>query len=537
MREIFWNRSEGLFIRDPVAHVACPGPGYSGIMRWWLVVVGLMVSSPAHALRAVGAVGRVSVKNARIPTVIAPNLLLSDSLVSQTAFPTLATNLPAAAPLHLPAHAAPLEAERLIVPVRQVHHEKISESRVTLPKRKRTFAERITSAVQSWTRKKSDAGMPIGFAAKLDAAFDGRDSLTPHHRGDWVTPFGAAPQTYYRSALAASQNVIEGKNERQLVDSVAALAENAGIEIKRKKFRTGDRKYDGFLVVPNAQGSRLNKMAHRVQQRLNTSMVYIPGRSRGVSAMFVASEKRLYLPSFDNSMSYSVILHEIRHAFYTMLLKKGETRLFHLLVLSGVRHRVAPNAHYYPKMLSLEELTTHPKTLRHLIMRLRKQTDSQARRKMMNVLRESIQVYDELLDSAQYNMEGVEKRRGNETLDVREIGNNTFFTRGLVVPPGGDLYSVRLGHGHLFYPVEKPHKPTLWERFFGTNDASAHASLNLKVTLIQELVSKNRPILDELKAEAESEAPRLAVMQMLTNRLIVQTQAADEQFVSRYAAR
>lgn len=503
-------------------------------MRGWLAFIVVSIPAFAHAQRAVAPVSGAAVRSQPLAPLAAPSLSLTDGFLSPGALPALQTVLPTVAELGLPENAAGLEAPLAAAEpaLREPAPISAAPAARVQPARKPSFAARIREAVSSWSGR---SAAKTDFSAKLDAGFDGRDPLSRYLREEWEMPVAAEPAARYRAALEAPSYSRQEEHDRELVSAAADFAESAGIAVERSRFDIGGKEFDGFRVVANKE-SRLNKLARRVQEGLAATMDFVPGRTAGASAMFNTEEGRLYLPAFGDMDSYAAILHEIRHAFYTELVRRGQTRLFHFALLGAGRHKVAPNAWGYSTYLSLEELTTYPKTLRHLVTLARKQKTPEARRKAISTLETRVLQYHEILQSARYNMDFAERRRQSGHVEAHRLDPESLRTRQLGAPPEGHQYAVRLPHAYAYFPVEKERAPTLWEKWFGRKDAQALAVFDLKVSLIQELISENRPILNELIALLEAGGDNLASMQALTTRLVANTKDKDDAFVARYRA-
>lgn len=499
-------------------------------MGRWLATLLLLTGAPAQAQRFAA---RAPLKTAPITVLPAPQLSLGASLSVPSLFPGL-HKIPTIAPLALPAHSAPLEAERLILPAKAAPAK--AEKVVAASKKKTAFSERIRQAVKAWTPAAEGQGKSKDFTLKLEAGFDGRDSLSRYLREDWEMPVAAAPAARYRAALQAAAYSVEGERESELADAAAEFARRAGIAVERRSFEIAGRSFEGFRVVPVAGVSRLNEIARRAREELGADMDFVPGRTQGASAMFNTEEGRLYLPEFGHEDSYAAILHELRHAYYTALKKKGQTRLFHMAVLPVGRHKVAPQAWGYSKYLSLEELSTYPKTLRHLLALARGQKTPELRRRVISSLITRTLQYHEILNSAAYNMDFAQRRRAGNYIEAQPLDTESLRSRQLGIPPGGRQYAARLPHAWLYFPVETEPEQNLWRRWFGRKDAHALAVFDLKVELLRELIAENGPVLEELMALLNKESADTAALQILANRLVVQTQKKDEDFVYRYAA-
>ncbi len=392
----------------------------------------------------------------------------------------------------------------------------------------------LESKTKDWSGEDLADLDPLELSDRLEAVFDGGEAAGGLLQPGWGKPFGTAETQHYGDALLAASNGGETE-EAVLVDAGAELFASAGILVRRKTFEIGMKSFAGFEVVPQRGGSKLNDIAFRMKKVLGASMDYVPGRTGGASAMFNSEERRLYLPSPGDVDAYPALLHEARHAFYSSLIRGGKTRLFHVSILAVGRHVVAPNALSYTKYISLEELTTFPKTLRHLVMLARKEKNPGTRALLLAKLKTRLWQYHDVLESAGYNMRSVIGWRDSGKLEAMPLEEDSVRARDLGgAPPGGKLYAVRVPRSLIYFPVESEAKPSWRQRLFGRSDREALDVLNLRVELIRGLVAQANPIVLEFINLFDEENLRLASMQMLTNRLVVHTQTADRAFVKRY---
>jgi hypothetical protein len=503
-----------------------------------IAILLLIAAAPANALRAVAPVGRVSVKTTRIPALSAPSLSLGDALISEGHLPSLESSLPDAVSLTLPENATPLQAPRFALEAADAGKSPESMPAAAAfavePIEKTPFARRIAGAVKDWGRTENADGSARDFSDKLAERFDGRE-LSRYMRDEWATPVPAEAAERYRSAREASRWSVEGDKETELVDAAAGVAEAMGISVERRTYEIAGRVFEGFHVLPAARGSRLNRLAARLKSRLGAEMDYIPGRTDGASAMFNGEEGRLYLPAFGDVDSYAAILHETRHAFYKALLARGEMRLFHLSLLGAGRHNVAPTAWTYTKYLSLEELSTYPKTLRHLATLAKKRAASQERRAVVSTLVSRVLQYDDILNSSVYSMEMSQRRRAAGKFEAHELDSNALRAKQLGVPPNGSQWAVRLPHAWAYSPVETAPELPWWKRPFVRKDAHAVSTFDLRAELVLRLAKTVRPTLSAFKKELEKPQPDIDALLALSNRLVAATDRADADFVARYA--
>lgn len=157
-------------------------------------------------------------------------------------------------------------------------------------------------------------------------------------------------------------------DEKPVIAAAASVLKDNGIESDEVAVNSAAGLFDGLRIRPDMEGPRLNKMAYHMQNKLGTTLDYVPKRTAkaGGTAAHNEHENRILLPRFDSPEFYPAVLHEMRHAWFSSLKKKGDLRLYHLQAVALNGGSIVPGAMYYTHYMSWEELSNYPKTLRHL---------------------------------------------------------------------------------------------------------------------------------------------------------------------------
>jgi len=184
------------------------------------------------------------------------------------------------------------------------------------------------------------------------------------------------------------------------------------------------------------------------------------------------------------------LLHEARHAYYGALLAKGEVRLFHSAVLARPGRKVSPYANAYANYISLEELSTFPKTLKHLLSALRDAEPGVAAR-LKDVAASRIYQYAEFLGTTLHLVGQIEALDGRGNLKLRRLDPAEADRVGLDALSGGAYYALELPQAVFYMPFETGESRTWLQRKLGAQDQTALDSLRLKARLLKELCEKN----------------------------------------------
>jgi hypothetical protein len=216
---------------------------------------------------------------------------------------------------------------------------------------------------------------------RLTKALFGEGSAAPVEppgKGAYLRP--DKPLSFGSEDFAAYETALEGKRggekeQRALVDASRELLENAGVAT-RLVWRNGAglETYPALEIVPVEGGSELNKLAWNLHRRHGTALVYAPARltGQGATAAFNHSEKTMYLPHFGKSGTYSAVLHESHHSNYAARQERGDLSPFLMAALAKRGMTVVPGAQHYAGYVSMEELTGHSKTIKHLTVQARR---------------------------------------------------------------------------------------------------------------------------------------------------------------------
>ncbi|MEY4615578.1 MAG: hypothetical protein RJB66_538 [Pseudomonadota bacterium] len=151
------------------------------------------------------------------------------------------------------------------------------------------------------------------------------------------------------------------KPEEQLENARRAFEKN-GVTVledvqKRYLVLTKSSK---LVIVPDDQGSVLNRMAAKLHKTMGVSLTYNPRQLMdGSTAYFQSATNEIGIPHLVAiSGEPNVFLyHEIRHASYTHKLRTGDPSLFEGLVV--MTNRDIPTTHPYELYLSFQEIGTY----------------------------------------------------------------------------------------------------------------------------------------------------------------------------------
>jgi hypothetical protein len=197
-----------------------------------------------------------------------------------------------------------------------------------------------------------------------------------------LTPVFAPPVTLLDEAAALAGNPvleqarISGAKGRWS-DKGKAVSEKAALILEQLGVKTkpgGHVENFGVVIAPQPGLSAFNDVAYRLARQENAELLYVPEkvgspRQRGKkpAGLFNASYKRVLISHLDLLSLYPTVLHEARHARFERLLRQGDVRFFHFNITSTSDLPIRPGEKDYGHFLSLEELSTYPKTLRHLV--------------------------------------------------------------------------------------------------------------------------------------------------------------------------
>lgn len=233
-------------------------------------------------------------------------------------------------------------------------------------------------------------------------------------------------------------------------------------------------------IVPERGVSPLNDLAYDLRRSFGASVDLIPERSKHAAGLYNERERRLMLTGLDQPEFFPVALHETRHSWYSALLERGEVRLFHMRVRAKRGRELAPQAGAYGSFLVLEELSTFPKTLKHLLTeRAKLGADGAASlEKSMGV--RALQLLD-IMTTADFVSREVEVALARR-VQPRRLTPSELAEAGLRPLPGMDYYELELPQAFLYFPVPRRGKKAL------SSAAEARTALRLRAELILALV-------------------------------------------------
>jgi hypothetical protein len=304
--------------------------------------------------------------------------------------------------------------------------------------------------------------------------------------------FGAAETFRYRSALAVFDGGRELDGEATLMDAALGLARSAGIDAA-PGVRTlpGGGTHPTLRIMPRKDAHRLNRLAWDLDRGYGVSLEYAPRRTIGGVAAFNGAAKALFMPDFGRDDSFEAVLHESRHALFAKRLSRGDLSVFHGSLVAYEGRTVAPGALTYSRYLSLEELSTHAKTLLHAVLRAQRGGGAKA---ISDAKTYALQLID-VLRSVETNLGLLERRleRGElETAPVTDASWPAF--------PGGRWEAVRFGHAAFVLPVrDEPAapRPAWWKRPFVKAPETAGAKA------VRRSVAALRPLIASFSDELE----------------------------------
>ncbi len=258
--------------------------------------------------------------------------------------------------------------------------------------------------------------------------------------------FGASEVFRYRTALDAYGAKDGGEATATLLSAAEGLAASAGIKTERGERTLPDGTMRPVLkIVPQLKGHRLNQLAWDLARGFGTGVEYSPERTRSGTAAFNGVDNVLFLPDFGNEKSFEAILHESRHAAFAKRLRNGDISAFHGSLVAYAGRDIAPGAMSYDHYMSLEELSTHAKTLLHTIIRAQRgggaEAASQARTYAFQLI--------DVLRSAEINLFQLQRM-----LDKGDVtGNRVVASPTFRDFKGGHWEMINLPHAMIVLPV------------------------------------------------------------------------------------
>jgi hypothetical protein len=269
----------------------------------------------------------------------------------------------------------------------------------------------------------------------------------------------------------------------------------------------------GLRIEPVKGVSALNDLAFELKRSLGADMDYVPERTRGANGSFNGRERRLFVGGFDKPDLLISILHELRHAWYSAQLKRGKIRLFHLQLLARRGGRVSPYATGYVRYVSLEELSTFPKTLKHTITELLKMEGEPREYLEGQAGARAYQLY-ELLQTASY---AAYQLSGTSRWDLARVKPEEAAAIGLDPVEGLEYMRAGLPASDAYVPFPA-----------GTSRRQAAASLRRQTALVSALSLKLAPLVEDYLKAARAKDWRAA--SAAADRMIAGVRDAEAQW-------
>lgn len=367
---------------------------------------------------------------------------------------------------------------------------------------------------------------PVGDLIELTKRMFGESSKPGYESAEYLRhgapfTFGSAEAATYRSALSAPRAKSGSAELQALVGSAAVLAKSAGIATE-----PGERGGSPVLkIVPLKEGHRLNRLAWDMRNTYASTLEYAPAKTNGAVAAYNSTDKVLYLPDFGRDDSFEAILHESRHAAFTKRLSRGDISAFHASLVAYPRRSIAPNASSYTDYMSMEELSTHAKTLLHEIIRARRDG------KAVAGARADAWQFMDILRTAEINLFQLQRLLASGSLKSYRLTGETW-----PAVPGGHWEAINLPHAILALPVlDGPPAPKRgWlSRLF--RDAPETAALKQS----RRHAAALRPLVKNLAAELETylgalreDPPDLTKARAAAARMVSLADKADKAYAS-----
>jgi hypothetical protein len=325
----------------------------------------------------------------------------------------------------------------------------------------------------------------------------------------------------YRSALIVPGAKSGAEEVRALVDAAAGMAKSAGIAAE-----IGERAGKPVLrIIPLKDGHKLNRLAWDMRETYDSAIEYAPAKTNGAVAAYNSTDRVLYLPDFGREDAFEAILHESRHAHFTKRLRRGDLSAFHLSLVAYRGRDIAPNASSYTEYMSMEELSTHAKTLLHEIIRAARQGGGAG----VSGARADAWQFLDVLRSAEINLFQLQRLLASGSLKSYRLTGETWPEVG-----GGHWEAINLPHSILALPVldEAPApKRGLFSRLF--KDEPETAALKAA----RRHAAALRPLVRDLAVEVQlyleatkGDAPDLKKARDAAVRMVHLAEKADKGF-------
>lgn len=344
----------------------------------------------------------------------------------------------------------------------------------------------INSPTQSKEAGPQDASSGwLSGAQMFDKALDnGGAPLSVFMAAQETTPASKA----YAQAMRNASWEGWAAHRAAVADAAQALLTQKGVKASRLSYPSGPGSYEGVQVAAEPGISPLNDLAYELKRSLGTTLDYIPERTAGAAASYNSRENRLMLAGLDRPDFYLALLHEARHAWYARALREGRIMLYHFSIVAFPHRRVAPNAESYTSYFSFEELSNHPKTLKHMITEHAKLSGDAAAFMESKTLERAYQ-YVDLLRSTDYILSQIRRYDEGKKLELRRVTAEQAQLMGLDVVPGLDYFALALPQGELYWPVPQRQSNLLGFKSMKGRKDEALAALRLRTRLLGEMLT------------------------------------------------
>lgn len=345
-------------------------------------------------------------------------------------------------------------------------------------------------------------------------------------------PFNFAPAETlrYRVALNAYKSGEDTSPEaaKTLVDSAFDLAKSAGIGVEpvmRDAPRGGA--HAGLRVLPLKGATPLNRLAYDLDRRYGAKIEYVPERIAGGVAAYNSWSKVLFLPDFGRPDAFEAVLHETAHAEFTHRLSQGDVSPFHGQLVAYDGRAVAPGASVYVEHMSLEEIFTHGKEIKHRLAAARR--DGSASVASLLPTYTFIYQYADVLRSARLNLSQARAlvKKGSASVRLAENEPEPF--------PGGRWYVVALPYGRFYFPAKlevEPKRGFLKRTFLPAPETAPERALYRRADVLLKAIAEIDASLIDLETGIKADEPDLKALNAAADRIVVSLSRAEKAFSS-----
>lgn len=369
---------------------------------------------------------------------------------------------------------------------------------------------------------------PVGELLEFTKKMFGESSHAGYKSAEYLRPgapfhFGESEVFRYRSALIVPHAKSGAEELKTLIHAAEGLAKSAGISVE-----VGERAGKPVLkIVPKENGHKLNRLAWDMLKTYDSSIEYSPAKTNGAVAAYNSSDRVLYLPDFGRGDAFEAILHESRHALFTKRLRQGDISAFSPSLVAYPGRMIAPNATSYDVYMSMEELSTHAKTLLHEIIRAGRDGDAKA----ISGAKSDAYQFADILRSAEINLFQLQRLLANGSLKSYRLTGQSWPPVG-----GGHWEAINLPHSIFALPVlDAPPAPKrgLWSRLFKDEpDGPALMAARRHAAVLRPLLSSISVELNAYLNALGSDKPDLTKARTAAARMVSLADQADKRFAA-----